>query len=317
MTPPPLLSISSASKEFRTAGQAIRALEDVSLTVRAGERVALLGRNGAGKSTLIKCVGSLVELDRGEIHFEGEPVARSPRYLGRVGFTLEGSRNVYWRQSAYENVRYFASLRGGSADPSRIERLLELFEIPAAKTKDVGQLSTGNRQKVAIACALAHDPALLLLDEPTLGLDVEAVHNIKRIVKEAAEGERARAFVITSHDLSFVSDVCERVAILEQGKVVYDGPLSVLRAGPRGYAVKLVLDGAADTIPAEWADGSRAEVRNVDGKISVEFAAGSPQEVFDAFARLDVSRPRGRVLDVDVSKSGLEAAYLSIARGEG
>ena len=313
----PTLAIRSASKAFRTAGQTTLALDAVDLVVRKGERVALLGRNGAGKSTLIKCVGSLIDLDQGEIRVGGEIASGSPAYLRELGFTLEGSRNVYWRQTPFENVRYFARLRSGAADPAKISHLLDLFEIPMAKTKEVGMLSTGNKQKVAIACALAHDPTLLLLDEPTLGLDVEAVRNIKRIVRGTA-ASTSRAFVITSHDLSFVADVCERVVVLEAGKIVYDGPVSVLCAGARGYAVKLVLEEGADVerIPAAWADRSRAEITRTDGKLSLSFQADSPQDVFAAFAHLGIAQGSERIVDLDVTKSGLETAYLSVARGE-
>jgi len=305
----PVLSVSNTSKTFH--GNVV-ALDNVSFAVAAGERVALLGRNGAGKSTLIKSISSLIRVDGGEIRVAGQDVSRSRDFLRGVGVTLEGARNIYWRMTPYENVRYFARLRGADTSRARIVELLELFEIPRALTSEVGKLSTGNKQKVAIVCALVHEPALLLLDEPTMGLDVEAVANIRRILQDASR-HAGRAFLITSHDLSFVEDVCDRVLVLDKGRLLYDGRLSVLRASATGYTVKIVLNDPVE-VAARWADKSQAEMVRSDGKVVISFQARGPLEIFTAFEQL-AGVPKA-VLDLDVSKTSLESAYLTLARAQ-
>jgi ABC-2 type transport system ATP-binding protein len=287
---PPLLEVDAADKAFG----ANTALAHVSLAVRPGERVALLGRNGAGKSTLVRSVGGLVRLDRGTVRVDGADVARSRRPLARVGFSLEGARNVYWRLTPWENARYFARIRGVEPAPARLEELLDAFAIPRARDQEVGKLSTGNKQKVAIVCALVHDPALLLLDEPTLGLDAEAVARLRSFIARHAAAH-GRAFVITSHDLGFVEDVCERAIVLDGGRVVYDGSLAALRARASGYQI-------------------RAEVARGEERVKLAVDAAAPTDVFAAIAAL-AGEYGARVLDVDVGKAPLATAYLDLTRG--
>jgi ABC-2 type transport system ATP-binding protein len=303
----PVLNVQKAKKTF--AGS-VAALDGVSFAISGGERVALLGRNGAGKSTLIKSVSSLIKLDQGEIRVNGQDVSRERGYLAHVGVTLEGARNIYWRLTPFENVRYFAGLRAAGTPDERIKELLDQFEVPNARTSEAGKLSTGNKQKVAIICALIHDPALLLLDEPTLGLDVEAVANVRRILQHTQQHEH-RAFLITSHDLSFVQDVCERVIVLDKGRVLYDGPLSVLRASASGYTVKIVLKDPVE-VAAQWADRAHAELTTSEGKVTISFHASRPEDIFSAFDELN-GDPRD-VLDLDISKTALESAYLNLAK---
>jgi ABC-2 type transport system ATP-binding protein len=315
----PLVEVAGARKTFRArTGAATTALDGVHFEVAPGERVALLGRNGAGKTTLVRAIASLVALDEGSIRVAGRAVGDGPAYLGDVGITLESGRSVYWKLTPWENARYFAGLRG-RVDEQRIAMLLDAFAVPHARTREVGRLSTGNRQKVSIVCALAHDPRLLLLDEPTLGLDVEAVAQIQRTIVELA-GTRGRAFVITSHDLSFVQEVCDRVLVIDGGRILFDGPLARLRASATGYRVRLVVDGDGDGrardagADARWAEATRAELTHAAGKLTICFEAQRADEILKALDRL---RPRddAAVHDVDIHKRGLEAAYLELARG--
>jgi ABC-2 type transport system ATP-binding protein len=242
-------------------------------------------------------------------------VARSRRALGSVGITLEGGRSVYWRHTPFENVRYFARLRGADPSSVSIDELLEGLQVPNPRSQSVGELSTGNKQKVAVACALVHDPALLVLDEPTLGLDVDAVAHIRRLVAAHVE-RRQGAFVITSHDLGFVADVCERVIVLHHGSVRYDGRLSVLRKDADGYRVRVVLDetAAKERVDERWADRVRAEVTRAGGTTTLSFQASGTADVFHAFDHLKAAHPAA-ILDVDVSKASLEAAYVRLSSG--
>jgi len=158
------LRVDHARKAYRRKRETVTALDSVSFSIVRGERVALLGPNGSGKTTLIKSLCSLIRLDEGTVTVEGHDIAGSRAHLERIGVVLEGARNVYWRMTPYENARYFAGLRGRGDRDARIRELLEVMEIPGARTREVGELSLGNKQRVAIVCAMVHDPGLLLLD---------------------------------------------------------------------------------------------------------------------------------------------------------
>ncbi|OUC13233.1 MAG: multidrug ABC transporter ATP-binding protein [Alkalinema sp. CACIAM 70d] len=215
-----LLQVTHLQKHYGNQGKRIRAVDDVSLNLAAGEVLAFLGPNGAGKTTTIKMIAGLIVPDRGQVAVVGKNPHRDPSALRSLGAVLEGNRNLYWRLTPEENLEYFGVLRGLSAREARLRgrRLLERFELMHKRTTVVQQLSRGMQQKVAIAVALIHEPQLILLDEPTLGLDVEATQTVKRLVREiAAEG---RGILLTTHQLDIAEELSDRVAVIRQGQIV-------------------------------------------------------------------------------------------------
>ncbi|PSB31745.1 ABC transporter ATP-binding protein [Stenomitos frigidus] len=223
-----LLQVQHLHKAYRAKGKATHAVQDVSLQIGAQEVLAFLGPNGAGKTTTIKMIAGLVVPDRGTVSIAGRDPHRDPQALRSVGAVLEGSRNLYWRLTPAENLEYFGVLRGLSRRVARQRArvLLDRFELSHKSTTNVQKLSRGMQQKVAIAVALIHEPPLLLLDEPTLGLDVEATQTVKRLVREiASEG---RAILLTTHQLDLAEELSDRVAIINQGKIVTEQPTQTL-----------------------------------------------------------------------------------------
>lgn len=223
-----ILEASHLQKNYRSQGKTVAAVRDVSLNIAEKEVLAFLGPNGAGKTTSIKMIAGLILPDAGQVRIIGRDPHQDSRARRSIGAVLEGNRNVYWRLTPEENLEYFGVLRGLSQRTARqrAKTLLERFELIEKRRSLVQTLSRGMQQKLAIAVALIHDPQLLLLDEPTLGLDVEATQSVKRLVREiAAEG---RAILLTTHQLDIAEELSDRVAIINGGEIVVEEPTTDL-----------------------------------------------------------------------------------------
>jgi ABC-2 type transport system ATP-binding protein len=211
-------------KTYRQGGREVRAVVDVSLTLAAGEILAFLGPNGAGKTTTIKMIAGLIQPDAGTVCVLGRDPHTDPGALAQVGAVLEGNRNLYWRMTPLQNLEYFGVLRGLPPRTARQRglELLETFGLQEKQDVAVQTLSRGMQQKVAIAVALLHQPALLLLDEPTLGLDVESAQAVKSLIRQIAAS--GRAILLTTHQLEMAEVLADQVAVIQQGVIVAQAP---------------------------------------------------------------------------------------------
>ncbi len=237
-----VLEAQHLKKIYRSKGKEFPAVRDVSLRIAAGEVLAFLGPNGAGKTTTIKMIASLILPDEGWVRIAGMDPHRNAWALRSLGAVLEGNRNLYWRLTPEENLEYFGVLRGLSRKlaQQRGGELLERFELTDKRKTVTQNLSRGMQQKLAIAVSLIHDPQLLLLDEPTLGLDVEATQHVKSLVREiAAEG---RAILLTTHQLDIAEELSDRVAIINQGEIVAEELTSELIRQFSGTAFRIELE---------------------------------------------------------------------------
>ena len=240
----PIIAVESLVKRFRRrrSREVVTAVDGVSFEVRRGEIVGLLGANGAGKTTTLKMICGLVTPDVGLIHVKGHDIARQrSRALQHISAVLEGNRNLYWRLTVRENLEYFAGNRGFSRRAVRgeIERLLALFRLEAKADELVNNLSRGMQQKLAIAVAMLAGTEVVLLDEPTLGLDVETGYEVRELLRQiASEG---RTVLLSTHDMPVVQDLCERSVIIHQGRVIADDRVeNLLRLfESRAYAITL------------------------------------------------------------------------------
>ncbi len=241
-----VLSVQHLSKTYRVGGKTLEAVRDVSLHLESREVLAFLGPNGAGKTTTIKMIAGLILPDRGQVRIAGRDPHRQASALRQVGAVLEGNRNVYWRLTPEENLEYFGVLRGLTrrVAQQRSQELLERFDLTEKRRTVVQNLSRGMQQKLAIAVALIHNPQLLLLDEPTLGLDVEATQTVKTLVREiAAEG---RAILLTTHQLDIAEELSDRVAIIQRGAIIAEEPTSELIRQFSGTAYTVELEQPLD-----------------------------------------------------------------------
>ncbi|MBE9177120.1 ABC transporter ATP-binding protein [Oculatella sp. LEGE 06141] len=282
-----ILEAQQLQKSYRYQGNVLQAVRNVSLTIHAGEVLAFLGPNGAGKTTTIKMIAGLILPDAGWVKIMDRDPHRDPKALRSLGAVLEGNRNLYWRLTPEENLEYFGVLRGLSRRLAhqRGRQLLERFELMDKRKTVVQMLSRGMQQKVAIAVALVHDPHLLLLDEPTLGLDVEATENVKTLIREiAVEG---RAILLTTHQLNVAEELSDWVAIIQKGDIVVKEPTPELIRQFSGSAYTLELDVALDP---ERASKIEAIGGVIDGQIVIVKEAGLLYRVFQILEPLPLVR---------------------------
>jgi len=238
-----LIEVRDVRKAYRgPGGKLVTAVDGVSFEVARGEVLGLLGPNGAGKTTTIKMACGLVHPDAGSVRVAGHDT-RTERLqaVRHVAAVLEGNRNLYWRLSVLENLVYFGGNRGRS--PREVRRrsgeLLERFGLAAKRDELVAKLSRGMQQKLAIAVALLADTDVVVLDEPTLGLDVETSHEVRELLRGiAAEG---RTVVLSTHDMPVVEDLCRRVVVVSGGKVVTDALVADLLNLFRSRAFRVTL----------------------------------------------------------------------------
>jgi len=256
--------VDGLSKTFGTGEEAVHAVEGVSFAVAPGEVVGLLGPNGAGKTTTIKSILGLVLPDGGEARVHGIDVHEHPRQAYEyVDAMLEGARNDYWRLTVRENLRYFAAIRGQDPDAltDRHDELLEQFDLAEQADTAVRDLSRGMKQKVSLASVLAGDVSVAFLDEPTLGLDVESSLKLRDELTRLA-AERGITLVISSHDMDVIEDVCDRVVIMNDGRVVVDDTVENLLAGFETQGYRITARGVDDAVLADLRD--RFELSAVD-----------------------------------------------------
>ncbi len=251
------IEVEALSKTYtRHKSAPVRAVDSLSLRVPAGQVLGFLGPNGAGKTTTIKMLCGLVIPDAGTVRLNGHDLARERgAALRQIGAVLEGTRNVYWRLSAWQNLMYFGRLKGqpGKAIKARAEHLLRDLDLWDRRGDRVAEFSRGMQQKVAIACALIADPPIVLLDEPTLGLDVQAARTVKAWVARLARDE-GKTVVLTTHQLDLAQELCAHVNIMHRGRLVADHSLEDLLALYRQDRYEVRADGRLDSRPG-WADG--------------------------------------------------------------
>ncbi|HQR11152.1 MAG TPA: ATP-binding cassette domain-containing protein [Casimicrobiaceae bacterium] len=226
-----MIRIERLSKTFGKRGMVpVSAVQDVSFVAADGEITGLLGPNGAGKTTLLRMLATLIVPDAGSASIGGLDVVRD-RYAVRGGIgVLSDARGLYPRLTARENIRYYGSLYGlrGAELESRIDALLRTLGLAQLADRPTTGFSQGEKMKVAIARALVHDPATVLLDEPTNGLDIMSV----RALREQLRGLRGhgKCLLFSSHVMQEVAALCDRIIILGAGRVVAAGTAAELIA---------------------------------------------------------------------------------------
>jgi ABC-2 type transport system ATP-binding protein len=243
----------------------VTAVDDVDLTVGAGEVYGYLGPNGAGKTTSLRMLLGLIRPDAGSAKLFGrDPLVEGARALDGVAGFVEAPR-FYPYLSGRRNLELVAALDGGDA-AARIGEALDTVELTDRAKDRVGGYSHGMRQRLGIAGALVREPRLLLLDEPTTGLDPGGMRDMRRLVRRLAD--QGITVLLSSHLMGEVEELCDRVAIVRTGRVVYEGSLSELLASTAGrYALRTTDDVRAAALAAER--HGVTDVRFADGGLTL------------------------------------------------
>ena len=208
-----------------------KVLRGISFEANSGEIFGLLGPNGAGKTTTLRIICTLLTPDAGSVDVLGFDTRTAPQEVRRRVGVVTAEIGVYPRLSARENISYFAELSGlldGDLD-RRVDAVLERLDMASFASQRAESLSSGQKQKVAIARAIVHDPPVLMFDEPTSNLDVLASREIRQFMVESKQ--RGKCVIFSTHVLHDAERLCDRVTIIHQGRVVADGATADVRRG--------------------------------------------------------------------------------------
>jgi len=221
-----VIEVDQVSKRFGN----VAAVRNVTFSVSSGEVYGLLGENGAGKTTTMRMMATILQPTEGDIRIGGYSVRTQPvEVRRRIGILFGGDVGLYNRLTARENIAYFGRLYGltGPRLDQRIDQLSRMLQMEAFIDRRVGGFSRGMKQKVAIARTLVHDPDVILLDEPTTGLDVTAANMFRRMV--AMLREEGKTILFSSHNMGEIEKLCSRIAIIHKGSIRYAGTVAALR----------------------------------------------------------------------------------------
>ena len=305
--------ISELTKSFKT----LVAVNHMQLSVPEGCIFGLLGPNGAGKSTTIRLLCTLLTPTEGTACVSGYDIVESPVAIRKITGVLpeEGNHTLYQTMSVYENLEYFARLYDVPELEihERLEELLSFMSLWDRKDDKAGELSTGNRQRLALCRALLHKPRVLLLDEPTSALDPVAAKKVRELVLSLAEKYK-QTFFINSHNLPEVQRMCDRIAIIDEGKILLTGTTTELRSRLQSKQVfKLRVVGdmkkASSIIePMTFVDSVKPEADSL--LITVENPYENNSILMQSLLTHGV-----RIIEFAEEEATLEDLYLEVVKG--
>jgi ABC-2 type transport system ATP-binding protein len=283
------------------------AVAGVSFSVAPGELLALLGPNGAGKSTTIKMLTGVVVPTSGEARVAGvAPYRERERNARTIGAVFGQRTQLWWDLPARESFRILRDIYGVSASEhaARLRELDGLLELSSFWDTRVRHLSLGQRVRCDLAAALLHDPRVVFLDEPTIGMDVVVKEQVRTLLRHEVE-QRGRTVLLTTHDMTEVERLAERVVLINHGRIVMDGTLNEIRARfGDGWRVHATIQGPPEPCPPGLA---------VMGRDGVAVVFGPADSTVTAHQALKLIIERYEVTDVRVAESDLEdvmrAAY--------
>jgi ABC-2 type transport system ATP-binding protein len=290
------------------------AVDRVTFQARRGEVLGLLGPNGAGKSTLMRVLAGYLAADEGRASIAGHDVAtESLEARAHLGYLPE-SAGVHHELRVEEYLAYRVALKGVERGEraARVDRALAACDLRDVRRRIVGQLSKGYRQRVALAACLLHDPEVVILDEPSVGLDPNQAAQMRRLVRELG---RERCVLFSTHVLTEAEAVCDRVLIVDRGRIVAEGTLADLTARHAGRALSVELVGEPERAVAAAAtvDGAAATV--VAGEPTLRLSVVFPSHA-DAATRLRLVRALAAaectVIGLAPERSSLEDVFARV-----
>ncbi len=245
---PQVLAVDRLTKSFGD----LRAVSDVALQINAGEIYGLLGPNGAGKTTTIKMICGLLAPDEGTIFVNGVNFAEDPSAAQKSMGVVPQEVALYEELSAEENLRFWGKLAGLSSQAATVRsaEVLEELSLTDRRKDQVRTYSGGMKRRINIGCALMHEPKLLLLDEPTVGIDPQARANILEFVRDLSA--RGTGVLYTTHYLEEAEAICDRIGIIDEGRVLADGTLAELQDGLGGERLFILEGDFTNVEPGNW-----------------------------------------------------------------
>jgi ABC-2 type transport system ATP-binding protein len=292
----------------------VEAVRGVSFEIGEGELFGLLGPNGAGKTTTIKMLITLLIPTKGSARVLGHDVVKDAREVRkRIGYVFGGERGVYERLNGYDNLRYFAELYGVAPKEirPRIEYLLELVGLKGREQERTEGYSRGMKQRLHIARGLLHDPPVVFLDEPTIGLDPVGARELRATIASLAQA--GKTILLTTHYMFEADALCDRIAVINRGKIVAHGtPSELKRDVTEGAIVEVEVFGVPE--------GSVDRVRELSGVLSVSVEEREQAQVLMVQTQADIELTQSILGSLDGANVGrisrreptLEDAYVAL-----
>lgn len=228
-----MLKVDNIYKFFNTKEKSknkkICVLSGISFVVNKKEVVGLVGKNGAGKTTLFRIITTLLSPDSGNAYIYDKPIFKDTELTkSNIGVLFGGNSGLYNRLTAYENIEYFGLLNGMSNDDikKRINFLAKYFNIESYLHRRVANFSRGMKQKIVLMRSIVHDPQLIILDEPTTGLDISGIIQVEEFIKHCKE--EGKTVIISSHNLQELEAMVDRVLILDKGTIIFDDTVELI-----------------------------------------------------------------------------------------
>ena len=303
---PPILEAVGISKRYA----ARVAVDNINFAVRPGEVAALLGPNGAGKTTTLSILSTLLRPDSGKVLIDGKPPSADPRRLGRMLGLVPQSLALYPSLSAAQNILHFARMLGLSRGQAReaCARVLEEVQLTERAHDPMYAFSGGMKRRLNVACGIVHRPAVLLLDEPSVGVDLQSREQILALVRRYADA--GAAVIYSTHHMEEAERICERVLLIDRGRLIADDALEAV-ISLSGGRPRMELNYRGN-LPEEW---SRVltDVREIKppgggGRVALEMASLSQvTEVIQRLRALDVN-----VIDYTLHSPNLSDAFIAL-----
>ena len=300
-----ILEIKKIAKEY---GDMI-AVNDIDLKVKKGEIFGILGPNGAGKSTLIGMICGLIKRTSGEIIYE-EKETKIRKFKENIGIVPQDFA-LYWDLTAEENIEFFCSLYGfrGKDLKTRVNNVLDFVGLTDVRNKKASEFSGGMKRRLNIGCAIAHSPKLIIMDEPTVGIDPQSRnHILKSVLKLRDEGATV---IYTSHYMQEVDDICDRIAIVDKGNVIAEGTSEELKnlIGDKrvfNITVKEKIDNFEDKL-LEITGIEKVAYSENQYKISTIKNANLLTKIMETTLSLG-----GKIVNIENSEPSLENVFLAL-----
>ena len=264
-----------------------KAVNDISFEIKTGEVVGFLGPNGAGKSTTMKIITCFMAPSSGDVRLDNVSIHSDPEAIKKKIGYLPENNPLYLDMPVVEYLRFSAEIQGvpKSNIPSRIAEMIDRCGLDREKHKNINELSKGYRQRVGLAQAMIHDPEILILDEPTTGLDPNQIVEIRKLIKDLG---KEKTVILSSHILSEVEATCDRILIINRGRIAADGTSDTLRSQSQGQELlKVSIEASPEEVEKAVRGLATVEkITPIDGKVgwfNVQSKpdASSRKEIFD------------------------------------
>lgn len=312
----------SSEKRVTYRKKRVDAAQGIDFTINKGEVFGLLGPNGAGKTTTVKMLSGLIRPNTGAVYVDGLSVEKKRLLaLRKIGVVLEGTRTSIWPLTPMENLAYFGTLKAvpRAVIRERSQRLLEFIGLKDKMNVQVRHLSRGQKQKLAICIALISDPPILLLDEPTTGLDVQSNRSIKDKIIEMTRTQ-GKSVLVTTHDMHVAQELCDRIGIINEGKLVTCKPTAELLDVFSDFSFEFVLDRPVDVEGIRNILGLQSAEMTTEEELPVLVVGTSSDEALRSQALYQVVRflegESIQLRSITQRKQNLESVFLRLTSKE-